>query len=99
MSTSERWMGPVLHHGVEARMDGRNNPTRVMVFLNENGVIEWGPTGEPGTEDGLKHSFHFWVHAGTDTERLDAINLLGPKLLEAGHSWEVIPVPVGGEPG
>jgi|tagenome__1003787_1003787.scaffolds.fasta_scaffold20936335_1 hypothetical protein len=98
MTVHEGFMWPVIRHGVEARLDGRNNPTRVMVFVDENGVIQWGPTGGPIANDGLTHSFHFWVHRDTDTERLDAINLLGPKLFAAGHSWEVIPVPPGGEP-
>ena|SRR5687768_8766087 len=98
MSKDERWMRPVLRHGVEARLDGRTSDTRVMVFLEEDGSAKWGPTGGPAVQDGLTHSFHFWVHVNTDAERLDAIQILGRKLLEAGHSWEVIPVPSGGQP-
>ena len=96
MSQDERWLGPVVRHGVEARLDGRDSDTRVMVFLDEDGSVQWGPTGEGAVHDGLPHSFHFWVHVNTDSERLDAIQILGEKLLEAGHSWEVIPVPAGG---
>jgi len=98
MSQDERWMGRVVRHGVEARLDGRNTPTRVMVFLEEDGSVQWGPTGGPAVQDHQTHSFHFWVHAETDSERLDAIQILGTKLLAAGHSWEVFPVLPGRQP-
>ena len=98
MTHDERWLGPVVRHGVEARLDGRTSPTRVMVFLDDEGQVQWGPTGGPAVDDGRSHSFHFWVHVNTDSERLDAIQILGVKLLEAGHSWEVNPVAPGKEP-
>lgn len=90
-------MGPVVRHGVEARLDSREGE-RVTVALDERGKVRWSPVGEAPVVDPGSHSFHFWVHANTDSERLDAIQILGPRLEEAGHRWEVIPVPAGGHP-
>ena|SRR5688572_18650657 len=98
MSKDERWMGPVVRHGVEARLDDRTSPTRVMVFLDETGTVRWGPTGEGAVENGRRHSFHFWVHRDTDSTRLDAIQILCTKLAEAGHRAEVVTAEPGGEP-
>lgn len=98
MSHDERWLGPVVRHGVEARLDDRASDERVMVSLDDEGDVRWAPVGElPGQASG-RHSFHFWVHPNTDSERLDAIQILGAKLTEAGHTWEVIPVRPGGAP-
>ena len=98
MSRDEQWMGPVLWHGVEARLDDRADGERVTVQLDEHGKVQWGPVGRSPVDDLRPHSFHFWVHVNTDSERLDAIQILGARLAEAGHQWEVISVPAGEHP-
>ena len=97
MSQDERWMGPVVRHGVEARLDGPDGE-RVTVSLDEQGEVRWGPVDEAPVDDPGLHSFHFWVHANTDSERLDAIQILGARLAAAGHQWALISVPAGGHP-
>jgi hypothetical protein len=98
VTNDERWLGPVLRHGAEARLDGVANETRVMVYLDDGDRVQWGPVGGTPIADGDRHRFHFWVHGNTDAERLAAIQILGTKLEAAGHTYEVIPVPVGGQP-
>ena len=98
MSQVERWMGPVLRHGVEARIDGDGGEKRVTVFLSDVGEVQWAPLGEaPDASSGLQ-TFRFWVHAESDAERLTAIQILGKKLQAAGHAWDVIPVRPGSQP-
>ena len=98
MSQADRWMGPVLRHGVEARLDKQDSAERVTVSLDEDGQVQWGPVGMSVINDASRHSFHFWVHTDSDPERLNAIQILGRELASAGHTWDVIPVRPGEQP-
>src|SRR5687768_7256938 len=98
VTNDERWLGSVLRHGVEARLDDRTSETRVTVALTDDDQVQWGPVGGTPIADGDRHRFHFWVHSTTDAERLAAIQILGTKLAAAGHTYELIPVPVGAQP-
>ena len=91
MSRDERWLNPALRHGVEARA----GDDRVTVSLDASGQVQWGPVGGTPERDTGPRRFAFWVHANSDSERLDAIQVLGTKLQAAGHSYEVVPVPPG----
>lgn len=97
MSRDERWLNPVLRHGVEARIGEGTSTERATVSLDANGHVQWGPVGGAPGRDGGPRRFAFWVHAKSDSERLDAIQILGAKLEAAGHSYEVVPVLPGSQ--
>ena len=97
MSRDERWLNPALRHGVEARIGDGDSQERVTVSLDEGGQVQWGPVGQAPAQGTGPHRFAFWVHANSDSERLDAIQILGAKLEAAGPSYEVVPVSPGSQ--
>ena len=95
MTPHERWIGPALRRGVEARLDDPRSDTLVTVSLNAEGAVQWRRPGGSSPGDGGRHSFHFWVQRSTDSQRLHAIQILGTRLTAAGHRYELIPIQAG----
>jgi hypothetical protein len=93
MSHRERWLGPILRAGLEARIDAADGEQRVIVYVDDTGIVQWTPVEDTYFPDQLPHRFRFWVHTLSEPDQLQAIQILAARLKDAGHTPELVTPP------
>ena len=92
-----RWLSPHAHRGVPARLCTADGERDVIVRLNDENRAEWTPAVADSHEQGIhSYLFLFPVRVNTDSDILGAIQVLGSKLVKAGHRYELVNEPVTG---
>ena len=89
MSDEERWLRPILRAGLEARIDAADGEQRVIVYIDDAGIVKWTPVGDTYFPDELPHRFRFRVHVQCEPDHLQAIQILAARLTDAGHTPEL----------
>jgi hypothetical protein len=95
-ATNARWLHPHVRQGVPAHLSSTTEEADVVVRLDDQGQIEWTPS--VAGPDGSSCVFRFPVNVNTDSDTLGAIQLMGGKLQEHGHRFELVnePAPSSG---